>query len=150
MDKCGRNGGIDTPAECEEHAAVADLVADLLDRFVDERLGRPGRCATGDLGQEVAENISPILGVIHLRVELDGNDVPSFHCCDGGIRGSRDHRETFGRRYNVVTVRHPDIDLVRRTLEQGDVTGFTVHGDRSRSILLARPKFHGAAERPSQ
>src|SRR5215207_9097042 len=108
------------PREATDHLCIADLLPYLLDRLSDDVDRGPVGGAATRLEEEVLEDLHPVLGVPHLRVELhpkeallrllEGDDR------DGGCLGG--DREAFGRGKDRVAVAHPRHLLVRYIREE--------------------------------
>ena len=116
------DGGIDAAGESADHAAGADLLADGLDGFVDEALRRPVGREAADVEDEVAQDGSSLLGVVHFGMELHGV-VLARGIFEGGlgVRGLRDKLEAGRKFFGFVAVRHPDVQRAAESLEEGAV-----------------------------
>src|SRR5829696_6565008 len=97
------------PREATDRLCIGDLLPYLLYRLSDDVDRGPVGGAATRLEEEVLEDLHPVLGVPHLRVELhpeeallrllEGDDR------DGGRLGG--DREAFGRGKDRVAVAHP-------------------------------------------
>src|SRR5215213_11904647 len=97
------------PREATDRLCIADLLPYLLDRVSDDVDRGPVGGAATRLEEEVLEDLHPVLGVPHLRVELhpeeallrllEGDDR------DGGRLGG--DREAFGNGEDRVAVARP-------------------------------------------
>ena len=72
VDQHGGDRAIDAAGQPADHAALADLGADLLDRLLLEGAHGPVALAAGDLAHEVAQQRRAVGGVHDLEVELGG------------------------------------------------------------------------------
>lgn len=113
VDQDGCNGGVDAAGETADGVAGgADLLADALNGGLDKVLGGPVGLGRADVEHEVFEQLGPLLGVIHLGMELDGPDALFFVGDAGqGAGGLRGLGEAFGQGDGGVAVGHPDVDL---------------------------------------
>ena len=81
----GDHRGIDTAGQAEEHAAVADLGADLVDRVVNDVVRRPGIAAAADFVDEARVDARALRGVGDFRMELQ-TVVAALFVGDAGDR----------------------------------------------------------------
>src|SRR5919107_3414100 len=120
VDEHRRRRRVHAPREATDRLCAADLLPYLLDRVGNDVDRCPvGRAATR-LEEEVFEDLHPVLGVPHLRVELhpeeallrllEGDDR------DGGRLGG--DREAFGWGKDRVAVAHPRHLLFRCIREE--------------------------------
>ncbi|MND45787.1 hypothetical protein D3C80_366510 [compost metagenome] len=110
MDENSRNRGIDAARECAEHAAGADLLADLADHLGAISRHRPVGFKPDDLVHEVGEQLAAVRGMHHFRVEHGGVVVTGLVRGDGERRvlGGCDDLETFRQLRYTVAMAHPD------------------------------------------
>ena len=117
----GGDGGIHTAGKTADGVAFgADGFFDRLNGFVDETCRSPIVLGAADAEDKIAQQVLTVLGVVDLRMELDGED-PSlriFDGRDGCIRRTRDEMEAGWQFFGVVAVRHPDIQILRNILEE--------------------------------
>ena len=71
----GRDGRVDAAGQPAQHALVADDRTDLRDRVIDDVRRGPVRRATGDLVEEVLQDLLAVLGVHNLGVPLDAGQL---------------------------------------------------------------------------
>jgi hypothetical protein len=110
VDEQGRDGRVDTARERAEHALVSDLSADPSRFLLDHRRGRPERRRIGDVVQKPFQDLHPVRGVEHLRMELDAVDPVGVVLERGDRRrwGRGDDTRALGRRDDRVAMAHPD------------------------------------------
>ena len=72
VDQHRGDRAVDAAGQPADHAALADLGADLLDRLLLEGAHGPVALAAGDLAHEVAQQCRAVGGVHDLEVELGG------------------------------------------------------------------------------
>ena len=70
VDEDRGDGGIDPARQSADHPALADLAADLIDRFELERAHRPVAGAAGDLAHEVAQQRRAVRRMHDFEMEL--------------------------------------------------------------------------------
>src|ERR1043166_6470546 len=70
MHQGGRYRRIDTAAQRADHAALADLLAYVSNRSLDEMFHRPRGLTSANTKHEVAENLFAAWGVRHFRMKL--------------------------------------------------------------------------------
>ena len=117
------HGGVDPAGERAEHALAPHLRADARGLLLDHRRGRPRRRRLGDPVEEVLEDLRPVLGVQHLRVELDPVEAARriLEAADrrrGRLGGDA---RTVGRCGDGVAVAHPADLLGGEAAEEGAV-----------------------------
>ena len=117
VDEQRRHGRVDATREPADDALRADLGPDPLDLLLDHGGGRPRRRSTGDLVEEVLEDLLPVGRVHDLRVELDGIETTArvLERRDRRRRGRRGDAGAGRRLRDGVAVAHPD-DLIRREI----------------------------------
>ncbi len=76
MNQRRRHRRIDAAAERAEHAASADLVADLFDRSFDEMLHRPVRPAAADTKNKIVEDLTPARRMRDFGMKLHAEEAP--------------------------------------------------------------------------
>ena len=69
MDQHRGDGGIDAAGQAADHLALADLVADLLDRLLAEGAHGPVAGEACDLADEIADQLGAVGRVHHFGVE---------------------------------------------------------------------------------
>ena len=125
------NGGdraVDAAGQSADHPALADLLADFLDRLVLEGAHGPVAAALRDVADEVAQELRALRRVHHLEMELRGVELPLLVGDHGDRRVGRgaDHTETLRQPGHPVAVAHPDriaLALLPDALEQRRVLG---------------------------
>ncbi len=70
MDQHRGHRGIDAARQAADHPALADLRADLLDRFLAEGAHGPVAAEAGDLAHEIADQLRAVRRVHHFEMEL--------------------------------------------------------------------------------
>ena len=114
------DGRVDAAGETEHDLLVADLLPELLHRVLDPGRQLPVGVRAADAEHEVREDLVAMLGVDHLRVELDA-EKPLLLVADrrvGAVVGGRADLEARGNLGDAVAVAHPDDELVRQPLEE--------------------------------
>ena len=111
VDQERRNGGIDATRKRADHALVADLGADLLDRLLAVGLHRPVALHAGDVLDEVLDELRAIGRVHDLRMELHGVILARLVGNEGERRvgGGGKHLEARRDRGYAVAMAHPDL-----------------------------------------
>ena len=71
----GRDRGVDAARQSADHAFLADLRADLVDRVLDDRHVRPRGPAAGRVVEERLQDLLAAFGVRDLGMELHGVDA---------------------------------------------------------------------------
>ncbi len=109
VEEDGGHGGIHAAAQAEDDPAVAHLLPDLRDGVPGEGFHRPVLFAATDDKEEVAEDLPPLRGVDHLRVELEAVETPPrvLGGGDGGVGRGGGGAETGGEPADGVAVAHP-------------------------------------------
>jgi hypothetical protein len=148
VDQHRGDGGVDAAREPADHAALADLCADLLDRLGLEGAHGPVAPAAGDLAHEVAQERGAVRRVHDLEVELGGVESAGLVGDHGDrrVRRGADHAETRGQRGDAVAVAHPHgiaLALAPDALEQRRVLG---HQHLGTAELAMVPALDHAAE----
>ncbi len=120
----GHHRGVDAARQAADHAAVADLGADLGDGAVLEGGHRPVALEARDVEREVAQELGAVGRVHHLGMELHGVELARL-VGDGGegrvLRGG-DDAEARRQLGHAIAVAHPDLLPVARlphAVEQG-------------------------------
>ena len=72
VDEHGGDRRVDAAGQSADHAALADLLADFLDRLVLEGAHGPVAGKPGDLAHEIAQQRGAVRRVHHLEMELGG------------------------------------------------------------------------------
>src|SRR5207302_3555878 len=127
-----------------DHATIADLSANALDRDGDERTRGPRWLAAANTKQEVAEHLAPAGGVDHLRVELDAIDpVAVGEGSERRVPTGGEGAETGRHLRDRVAVAHPDRQLTVESLEQA---GLFAHRHQGGAVLVRAPGVDLATE----
>ena len=120
----GHHRGVDAARQAADHAALADLGADLGDGAVLEGGHRPVALEARDVEREVAQKLGAVGRVHHLGMELHAVELARL-VGDGGerrvLRGG-DDAEARRQLGHAIAVAHPDLLLVARlphAVEQG-------------------------------
>ena len=115
-----RNGGVHAAGKRQQHLAVADLGADVLNGLAHEVAHRPVTGRAADLIQEVAQHGLTILGVVDLGVELHAVEAARLVADADRWAGIRMRHEPERLRHlgHVVPVAHPRNALLRQAAEQ--------------------------------
>ncbi len=106
----GDHGGVDAAGEGADDVAVPHLLAGLPDHALHEGGHGPVGDNAADREEEVAQHGLAFLGVVHLGVELHGED-PALGAGHGRhFQGGRagNGLEAGRRRHDLVAVAHPD------------------------------------------
>src|SRR5262249_47900110 len=109
MDQNRGNRRVHPTRQAANHPALADLPADLLDRFVLKRAHRPIARAAGNVAHEVAQDGGAVRGVNDFKMEL-GRVEPALLVsdhCDRRIGRGADGDKAFGRPRYAIAMAHP-------------------------------------------
>ena len=139
--------GVDAAREpADDVAGVADLLAHLLHRLVDERRHGPVAVEATEL-REGAEHLATARGVEDLGVELHAPhpSPPVLDRREGTVPGATDPLEALGERLDVVAVAHPH-RLFGSRRERRERTGGRVHVEDRRPVLPLLGGDDGAAK----
>ena len=143
-----RDRRIHTAGKCQQHLAVADLGADVLNGLAHEVAHRPVTGRAADLIQEVAQHGLTILGVVDLRVELHAVEAARLVADTDRRAGIRMRHEPERLRHlgHIVAVAHPRDALLRQAAEQ------TALGVKPclRLAVLTRGVFAGGGYFPAE
>ena len=115
-----RNGGVHAAGKRQQHLAVADLGADVLNGLAHEVAHRPVTGRAADLIQEVAQHGLTILGVVDLGVELHAVEAARL-IADADRRAGirmRHKPERIRHLGHIVAVAHPRDALLRQAAEK--------------------------------
>ena len=95
VDQHGGDRAIDAAGQPADHPALADLLADFLDRLVLEGAHGPVAAALRDLADEIAQELRALRRVHHFEMELRGVELPLLVGDHGDRRVGRgaDHAE---------------------------------------------------------
>ena len=105
VDQHRRHRRVDAAGQAADHPALADLLADLLDRLVAERAHGPVAAAADDLADEIAQQRRAVRRVHDLEMELRGVELARL------VGDDRDRRVRRGAR----RARKPGGSLVTRS-----------------------------------
>ena len=103
------DGRVDATGQGQNHAVVADLLAELGRHGLDQVVHAPVGLQAADLKQEVAQQLLTVLGMLDLGVELRSEDL-ALNALHGGNRahvGAGGDGKAFGHLGNGVAVAHP-------------------------------------------
>ena len=141
----GRDRRVDAAAQAAQHAAIAHLLADLLDRDRGEVLHVPVGGAAADAEQEVLQDGPAVLRVHHLGMKLEAVETPPAvgEGGNGGIGGVGDDRPAVGQGGHPVAVAHPHVVAVAGR-DAGKQVGAVVDLEVGKSILAFRGFRHAA------
>jgi hypothetical protein len=116
MDEDRSDGGIDTAGEAANHPALADLVANAVDRLLAEGGHRPVARQSGDLVHEIGEKFCTIRRVGDLEMELRRVEFSPLvgDRGKGRILGNADDLEAGRKRGDAIAVAHPDLMALAR------------------------------------
>ena len=128
VDQHGGNRAVDATGQPANYPALADLLADLLDRLVLVGAHGPVAAALRDLANEIAQKLRPLRRVHHLKMELRGVELPLLVGDHGDrrVRRRTDHAEALRQARHAVAVAHPHrilFALLPDALEQRRVLG---------------------------
>ena len=105
----GGHGAIHPAAEGQENPPVSDRLPEAADSGFLIVLHGPVAGGPADFVEEIPEHGRTLLGVVHLRVELDAIEAPGLvgdgHVGTGGAAGAEP--EALGDLLHVVPVAHP-------------------------------------------
>ncbi len=139
------NSRIHPAGQRQQHAAIANLFADRADRVVDEGAHRPLRLTAADVEDEVAQQRQAVLRMHHFGVEL--HTVPTaLAAAHRGVRGvwrSRQRNKARRRLLDTIPMRHPDLGLLRKILEQLYISSMR---ERRTAVFARRGSHHATAQ----
>ena len=137
------NRGINTTGQRTDDRLVADLLADLLDRGVDDRGHGPVARRAAPFAKEALDHMLAVLGVHDFRVELHAVELAfcRLERSDGGVGGGGRGRDTVRRHGDGVEMRHPDVLLGGGARQQG--AAVALDGEGGAAVLAPI----GAADR---
>ena len=120
VNEPGGDGRIHAARQPEHHTVIADLLADLLDAFVDEGPRRPAFLAAAHFGEEILEDPGTEFGVRDFGVELNRVDLPLFipHRGERRVLGACETFKTLREAIQLVTVAHPAGYRFRNTFKE--------------------------------
>ena len=100
---------VDAARQPADHPALADLLADFLDRLVLEGAHGPVAGAAGDLAHEIAQQRGAMRRVHHFEMELGGVELARIVADDGDRRVGRgaEHAEAGRQHGDTVAMAHP-------------------------------------------
>ena len=143
-----RNRGVHAAGKRQQHLAVADLGADVLNGLAHEVAHRPVTGRAADLIQEVTQHGLTVLGVVDLGVELHAVEAARLIADADRRAGIRMRHEPERLRHlgHVVPVTHPRNALLRQAAEQ------TAIGVKPclRLAVLTRGVFAGGGHFPAE
>ena len=104
------DGGVDATGQGQNHAVVADLLAELSRHGLDQVVHAPVGLQAADLKQEVAQQLLTILGVLDLGVELRGENLAldALHGSNRAHVGAGGNGKALGHLGHGVAVAHPN------------------------------------------
>ena len=140
------HGGIHATGECTNHLRVTDLLADLRDLLVNNRVRRPRGFNSRALVEEVLQSILAELRVADLGVPLQAVEVTlsAFESCDRGLCSRCGDGEAFGRALNGVAVAHPHDLTFGSPIEEA---GLLRNRGVGVPVLAGSRASHGSAQR---
>ena len=114
------DGGVDAAGQGQNHAVVADLLAELGRHGLDQVVHAPVGLQAADLKQEVAQQLLTVLGMLDLGVELRGEDLAldALHRSDRAHVGAGGNGKALGHLGNGVAVAHPHGLFHRRGVKE--------------------------------
>ena len=114
------DGGVDATGQGQNHAVVADLLAELGRHGLDQVVHTPVGLQAADLKQEVAQQLLTVLGVLDLGVELRGEDLAlgTLHGSNRAHVGAGGNGKALGHLGHGVAVAHPHGLLHRRGVKE--------------------------------
>jgi hypothetical protein len=139
------DGGVDATADRGDGPFPSDRNADFFDSPSAVIAEVPRRLASGDVKEEIAQDLRPRFRVRHLRMKQDPEALPLeiFKRGDGCAVGARRGVEARRRREDAVPVAGPHA-LPRRGI--GEEARFTDELDVRASIFALRGRFDLAAQ----
>ena len=110
VDQHRRDRRVDAAGEAADDAALADLLADFLDRLFLEGAHGPVAGEAGDVAHEIAQQRRAVRRVHHFEMELGGVEFARVVADDGDRRIGRgaEHLEARRQLGHAVAVAHPD------------------------------------------
>ena len=142
VDQHRRHRRVDAAGQAADHPALADLLADLLDRLLAERAHGPVAAAADDLAHEIAQQRRAVRRVHDLEMELRGVELARLvgDHRDRRVRRGRDHLEARRQPGHPVAVAHPDrifLALLPDAVEQLGVLGDLDLGAAELAVVAA-------------
>ena len=114
-----------TPAaQAQDDLLLAHLGADCLDRLVDVIAHRPVLAAAADVVDEIGDDLPAVGRVHHFGMKLQAEHL-ALAVLDGGevrILGHGHRFEAFGKLGQLVAVRVPDLESLRKVRKEGAKT----------------------------
>ena len=100
VDQHGGDRTIDAAGQPADHPALADLLADFLDRLVLEGAHGPVAAGAGDLADEIAQELRALRRVHHFEMELGGVELALLVGDHGDrrVRRGADHAKALRQR----------------------------------------------------
>jgi hypothetical protein len=146
VEKRRGDARIDPAAEPEDDAFPPDLGPQLLDRLVEVVAHRPVASAPADPVDEIGDDLAPVRGVDHLRMELQAEKAAGAVLDHRvvGILGGGDDGEIARQPRELVAVRIPDLQTRGNSLEKR--AGGIQDGQRPLAVLALLPLLDLAAE----
>jgi hypothetical protein len=151
VDQGGRDGRIHPSAQPAHGAAVSDPGANRRHGLVDEGLHGPRSAAAADPVDEVGQDPIAVLGVDHLRVELEAEDRPPgvTDRGEGGVLAAGQHLEVPRQAHHAVAVTHPAPALgAALHLREEPMPGLDLQ-ERA-AVLVAAGRLHHTPEAVGQ
>ena len=148
VDQHRRDRGIDAARKPADHPALADLLADLLDRLLPERAHGPVAAAADDLADEIAQQRRAVRRVHHLEMELRGVEFARLvgDHRDRRVRRGRDRAEAWRQLGHPVAVAHPDRIFLALLPDAVEQLGIFRDLDLGAAELAVMPALDLAAE----
>ena len=110
VDKCRNNRRVNAAGKCQNNAAIADLLANLLYLLLNDVVHGPRLLKTTDIEQEVRKHLGTALGVVNFWMELSGIQVLSsvFHSCNRANIGRSSNSKALWNLRHCIAMAHPN------------------------------------------
>ncbi len=108
----GGHGGVHAAGQPEDHFIVTNLLANTLNRIVDDFCWRPQGFTLADVDDKTLQHAQALTGVGHFRVELHAVEAFFFVSHDGerAALGAGNGHEVGRDSGDFVAVAHPDVE----------------------------------------